>query len=124
VNGEDDRHTRPEWRGVGRRVNQVDARTCRRAREADESPAKVGGRVWRLGEVADTAWQPARIGATQGDDLGGVIEPDEGARKTFDIPADAGSRGAEGAAVEPNPQSVDQRSSMLCAFTPMRRGWA
>ena len=112
VNREHDRHARPEGRRIGGRVNQIDAGSCGRAWQADQRPAKVRGRMRRLGQVADAAGQRARICAAERDDLGGILEPRQRTGETFDIPADTGSGRAEGPTVEAHPQPRVQRISM------------
>ena len=105
--------TRSRTARYRRRVNQIDAGLCGSAWQADQRPAKVRRWMRRLGQVADAAGQRARICAAERDDLGGILEPRERTRETFDIPPDTGSGRAESPTVESHPQSVDDGRSMI-----------
>jgi hypothetical protein len=89
VNRQDDWHRGMERRRVGRGVNQIDARTPRRARKTNGHPSEVRRRVPWLGHVPDSLGQ-RRLRSAEGDELEWRAERLQCGNQFRHIAADAG----------------------------------
>jgi hypothetical protein len=113
--GENDRGMRPERRGIGGGVNDVDPRPAGRSRNADKRPAKIGGRVRRLCDAMCSGRNRTRILPAEGDELDCLVERQQRAGQPPDVATDAGGGGRECTPVNPDskqPGSFCYRISM------------
>jgi len=85
-------------------MNQVDAGAGGRAREPDECPSEVGGRVRRSFDMRDTERKKAGIAAERYQSRR-VVECQERRTEVADISADTGGGRGEGETVYANAQT-------------------
>ena len=78
----------------------MDARSRSGARESNECPAEIGGRVRRLGYLANPGGNRAALAAAERDKRERFSERQQRARQTGDVPANSGRRRVERAAVD------------------------
>ena len=84
-------------------MNDIDGGTPSGARQADQRPAEIRGRMRRLGDAVCAGGQRARIPAPEDNDRQRLPERQQRTREAVHVTTDTGRRRGERAAVNTDP---------------------